>query len=41
MESWILKFNVGHVDDTLVLDKEDQIGKILRALNSFHNNFTV
>ena len=43
MESGILKFYCRYVDDTLVLVKEDQIDKILKAFNSFHNNlqFTV
>ena len=42
-KSGILKFYCRYVDDTLVLIKEDQIGKILKAFNSFHNNlqFTV
>ena len=43
MKSGILKFYCRYVDDTLVLVKEDQIDKILKAFNSFHNNlrFTV
>ena len=43
MKSRILKFYCRYVDDTLVLVKEDQIDKILKAFNSFHNNlrFTV
>ena len=43
MESGILKFYCRYVDDTLVLVKEDQIDKILKEFNSFHNNlrFTV
>ena len=43
MESEFLKFYCRYVDDTLVLVKENQIDKILKALNSFHNNlrFTV
>ena len=43
MESGILKFYCRYVDDTSVLVKEDQIDKILKAFNSFHNNlrFTV
>ena len=36
-------FYCRYVDDTLVLIKEDQIDKILKTFNSFHNNlrFTV
>ena len=43
MKSGILKFYCRYVDDTLVLIKEDQIDKILKTFNSFHNNlwFTV
>ena len=43
MESGNLKFYGRYVDDTLVLIKEDQIDKILKGFNSFHNNlrFTV
>ena len=43
MKNGILKFYCRYVDDTLVLVKEDQIDKILKAFNSFHNNlrFTV
>ena len=43
MKNGILKFCCRYVDDTLVLVKEDQIDKILKAFNSFHNNlrFTV
>ena len=43
MESGFLKFYCRYVDDALVLVKEDQIDKILKAFNSFHNNlqFTV
>ena len=43
MESGILKFYCRYVDDMLILVKEDQIDKILKAFNSFHNNlrFTV
>ena len=43
MESGILKFYCRYVDDTLLLVKEDQIDKILKEFNSFHNNlrFTV
>ena len=43
MKSGILKFYCRYVDNTLVLVKEDQIDKILKAFNSFHNNlrFTV
>ena len=42
-EKWNLKFYCRYVDDTLVLIKEDQIDKILKTFNSFHNNlwFTV
>ena len=44
--SWdtgILKFYCRYADDTLVLVKEDQTVKILKAFNSFHNKlrFTV
>ena len=38
MKSGILKFYCRYVDDTLVLIKEDQIDKILKAFNSFQNN---
>ena len=38
MESGILKFYCIYVNNTLVLVKEDQIDKILKAFNSFHNN---
>ena len=38
IESGFLKFYCRYVDDTLVLVKEDQIDKILKAFNSFHNN---
>ena len=43
MKNGILKFYCRYVDDTLVLVKEDQIDKILKAFKSFHNNlrFTV
>ena len=43
MESGILKFYCRYVDDTLVLVREDQIDKILKAFKQFHNNlrFTV
>ena len=45
MKNGILKFYWRHVNDTLVLVKEDQnqIDKILKVFNSFHNNlwFTV
>ena len=43
MKSGILKFYCRYVDDTLRLVKEDQIGKIWKTFNSFHNNwlFTV
>ena len=43
IKSGILKFYCRYVDDTLVSVKEDQINKILKAFNSFHNNlqFTV
>ena len=43
MESGFLKFYCRYVDDRLVLVKKDQIDKILKAFNSFHNNlrFTV
>ena len=37
-KSGILKFYCRYVDDTLVLIKEDQIEKILKTFNSFHNN---
>ena len=37
MESGILKFYCRNVDHTLVLVKEDQIDKISKAFNSFHN----
>ena len=39
MESGILKFYCRYIDNKLVLVKEDQIDKILKALNSFQNNF--
>ena len=38
MKDGILKFYCRYVDDTLVLVKEDQIDKILKAFNSFQNN---
>ena len=38
MKSGILKFYCRYVNNMLVLVKEDQIGKILKAFNSFHNN---
>ena len=38
MESGILKLYCRYVDHTLVLVKEDQIDKISKAFNSFHNN---
>ena len=43
MKAGILKFYCRYDDDTLVLVKEDQIDKILKAFNSFHNNlrFTI
>ena len=43
MKSRVLKFYCRYVDDTLVLVKEDQVDKILKAFNVFHNNlwFTV
>ena len=43
LESGILIFYCRYVDDMLVLVKEDQIEKILKVFNSFHNNlrFTV
>ena len=43
VESGILKFYCKCVNDTLVLVKENQIDKILKAFSSFHNNlrFTV
>ena len=43
MKNGILKFYCRYVTDTLVLVKKDQIDKILKAFNSFHNNlwFTV
>ena len=43
MESGVLKFYFRYADDTLILVKEDQIDKILKAFNPFYNNlrFTV
>ena len=43
VKSGTLNFYCRYVDDTFVLVKEDQIDKILKALNSFHSNlrFTV
>ena len=43
MKSTVLKFYCRYADYTLVLVKEDQIDKILKAFNSYHNNlrFTV
>ena len=43
MKSGILKFYCRYVDDTLVLVKEDQIEKILKAFTSFdsYSRFTV
>ena len=43
MKSGILKSYCRYVNNMLVLVKEDQIGKILKAFNSFDNNlwFTV
>ena len=43
IESGILKFYFGYVDDMLVLVKEDQINKILKGFILFGNNlwFTV
>ena len=43
MKNGTLKFYCRYVEDTLVFVKEDQIEKILKAFNSFHNNlrFTV
>ena len=38
MKSGILQFYCRYDDDMLVLVKEDQIDKILRAFDSFHNN---
>ena len=38
MKNGILKFYCRYVDDTLVLVKEDQSDKILKAFNSFHSN---
>ena len=38
MKSGILQFDCRYDDDMLVLVKEDQIDKILRAFDSFHNN---
>ena len=38
MKSGILKFYCRYVNNMLVLVKEDRIGKILKAFNSFHNN---
>ena len=43
IESGILKFYCRYVGDTLVIVKEDQINKISKVFNSFHNNlqFTI
>ena len=43
MEREILKLYCRYVDYTFVLVKEDQIDKVLKVFNSFHNNlrFTV
>ena len=38
MINGILKCFCRYVDDTLVLVKEDQMDKIVKAFNSFHNN---
>ena len=38
MKNGILKLYCRYVDDLLVLFKDDQTDKILKAFNSFHNN---